>query len=92
MPDILREILKGWPMMARVEDPSLKFQIDGEASMTFVGFTADEIKEILAAYREHMTLMISLGQQAMNAQTSADAVRYRPGPVFDGLDDARPRG
>jgi hypothetical protein len=57
-------------------EPARKFSTDGGAAMTFIGYTPSEINDILATYREHMTLMITVGQQAQSAQ---DAARWTPG-------------
>lgn len=79
MSDSLFEILSaGAPKLFAREprEPARKFTTDGGAAMTFIGYTPSEINDILATYREHMTLMITVGQQAQSAQ---DAARWTPG-------------
>lgn len=65
-----------------------RLDIGANGEISFHGFTVDEVRDLLAAYREHLTLMIDVGQQVNNVMTSGDAVRYTP---RGGLDDARPR-
>jgi hypothetical protein len=90
MTDILREAMKGWRTAAGPEDPPLKFETDG-TSFTFIGYTPSEIADLFAALREHMSLQLDLMERAQRAQTSGDAVRYRPDSdgFPGGLDDAR---
>lgn len=64
------------------KEPRLKFETDGGGNVLFVGYTPDEIREILAAYREHVALMIA---HAQSVQTSQDAVHYTPVPGFEGF-------
>jgi hypothetical protein len=59
-----------------------RFETDGSPSITCVGYTADEVIELLAAYREHVTRMLSIGKAA---QADADSMRYTPAPGFEGF-------
>lgn len=52
---------------------SLRLGTDGTFRVT--GYTPDEVGEILAAFRNHQTLMSDLTQRQA---VSPDAVRYRP--------------
>lgn len=54
-------------------DCMLKLKHDG--SMEVCGYTPDEVREILAALREHVRL---LSEFARDVAGSADAVRYVP--------------
>lgn len=59
----------------RPHEASPRFETDGSAQMLFVGYTSDEVIALMAAYREHVNLMMA---QAKSFQQEADAVRYRP--------------
>lgn len=52
-----------------------RFETDGTAAVTLVGFSAEEIASILSTYREHVSLMMAA---ARDAQSGADSVRYVP--------------
>lgn len=61
------------PVRAFDYDPS-----DGELRVR--GYSVDEIKELLAAQREHFRLTLDLLREM---QLGADAVRYSPAPADD---------
>lgn len=90
MSDFLGEVMKGWRTASGPSDPPLKFETDGTGQVTFVGYSADEIKEILTTYREHATLMMDLAVRATREQQAnlTDAVRYRPEEPISGIDYA----
>jgi hypothetical protein len=87
MTDLLREAMKGWRTAPGSEDPPLKFETAGDRFI-FVGYSPDEIAQILASLREYMQATIDIAEQARNIQTSGDAVRYRPeNDVMSTFDD-----
>lgn len=49
---------------------------DGELRVT--GYTVEEVQELLAAYRNHMTLLADLTASLSSRLPGDDAVRYRP--------------
>lgn len=89
MSDTFGQMIRGLRMAHGSDDPPLKFETDGSAAVTFIGYTPSEIADILAAYREHTNLMMDMAIRAQSAQNSSDAVRYMPDS--GGLDDARSR-
>lgn len=52
------------------------FEITGDGSCTFHGYTVAEVEQLLKAYRDHMVAFARIGQEI---QSGLDAVRYQPG-------------
>jgi len=54
--------------------------------LSVTGYDADEVRDLLAEYREHQEAMLHLMEKAaeMNSRirSDADAVRYTPGATF----------
>ena len=61
------------------EDRLYGFEFDAQTnSLRVTGYAPSDVRELLAAYREHMQLLISIGRQASGL---GDTFRSGPGPI-----------
>ena len=70
----LSEPWRGLLLGPEPDDRACSLELSADGTFKVSGYTAEETAAMLAAYRNHMTLMLDMTRSGM----SPDAVRYRP--------------